>query len=268
MGASAVVFVGLVAVAAAGCGHHRALRLGSPSIRAMRVFVPAAASFVADGGVIPPGLDQRFSDAVQTYLRQAGVAVISQPGVPADAALALEGRLKEVAGMVQGQVSVTIWGGAAVVDQLRWTIFKPSSGFIREDSRQVVSDVLVSPAFAAYSDQRVMAMNNPPPPPPPTTPPPPVERTREQATDEAKTHAKNATAQYSAQQYAAALVEYEAAYADFPDPALLFNIAQCHRKLGHNKEAVDYYRRYLHEEPSSPKKAEIEKHIAELERAR
>jgi len=50
-----------------------------------------------------------------------------------------------------------------------------------------------------------------------------------------------------------------------PDPAYLFNIAQCHRKMGHDKEAADFYKSYLRAAPNAPNRPDVEKRIEEME---
>ena len=64
-----------------------------------------------------------------------------------------------------------------------------------------------------------------------------------------KTHYELAMALYQAQKFEEAVPEFKAAYEREPKPGLLFNIAQCYRKAGHPREAVDYYDRYLSSEP-------------------
>lgn len=64
-----------------------------------------------------------------------------------------------------------------------------------------------------------------------------------------KTHYELAMALYQAQKFDEAVPEFKAAYEREAKPGLLFNIAQCYRKAGHPREAVDYYDRYLSSEP-------------------
>ncbi|MCY1017282.1 tetratricopeptide repeat protein [Pyxidicoccus sp. MSG2] len=49
-----------------------------------------------------------------------------------------------------------------------------------------------------------------------------------------------------------ALSGYSEAYRLVPEPALLFNIGQCHRQLGQYERAAFFYRRYLALDPESP----------------
>lgn len=64
-----------------------------------------------------------------------------------------------------------------------------------------------------------------------------------------KTHYDLAMALYQAQKFDDAIPEFKAAYEREAKPGLLFNIAQCYRKAGHPREAIDYYDRYLSSEP-------------------
>jgi tetratricopeptide (TPR) repeat protein len=61
----------------------------------------------------------------------------------------------------------------------------------------------------------------------------------------ARVYASCARARYLAGDYPAALVEYDAAFAAFPAPALLVNRAQVLRKLGRVEEAAVSYKQYL-----------------------
>ena len=54
------------------------------------------------------------------------------------------------------------------------------------------------------------------------------------------------------------------AYRLKPDPSFLFNIAQCHRKLGELNAALDFYRKYLRSLPNAPNRVEVERMISEL----
>jgi tetratricopeptide (TPR) repeat protein len=65
----------------------------------------------------------------------------------------------------------------------------------------------------------------------------------------ARAHHETGTRLYDLREYSGALKEYRAAYLAKPDPAFLFNIGQCLRKLGHNTEALDFFREYLKKAP-------------------
>ena len=65
---------------------------------------------------------------------------------------------------------------------------------------------------------------------------------------------------------AAAVKEFTAAYDKLHDPVVLFNRAECYRRLGENAKAVEDYRGFLDGFPAAPTRAEIEARIATLER--
>jgi outer membrane protein assembly factor BamD (BamD/ComL family) len=60
---------------------------------------------------------------------------------------------------------------------------------------------------------------------------------------------------YDIKEYSEALAEFKNAYREVQDPAFLFNIAQCYRKLGQDVEALDYYRNYARRFPTAPNRA-------------
>jgi len=66
-----------------------------------------------------------------------------------------------------------------------------------------------------------------------------------------------------------AIDEFKAAHIEEPDPAFLYNIAECYRKLGEADEAIGFYRRYLSlTSQSAPMRSTAAQHITELEAAR
>jgi tetratricopeptide (TPR) repeat protein len=66
-------------------------------------------------------------------------------------------------------------------------------------------------------------------------------------------------------QYASALVEYEAGYQLTRLPGFLINIAHCHRLSGDLRKARAFYRKYLLVEPTSPRKTEVEEIIRKID---
>ena len=85
-------------------------------------------------------------------------------------------------------------------------------------------------------------------------------------TSSAREHAQKGNAFMDLGKYPEAAAEYEAAYADKPDPALLLNLAQAYRLAGNGEKAVFFYRKYLQHVPKSPYRADIEEKIAALEK--
>jgi tetratricopeptide (TPR) repeat protein len=81
----------------------------------------------------------------------------------------------------------------------------------------------------------------------------------------AKAHYNKAARLYDVGEYRQALDEFKAAHVAKPDPAFLFNIAQCHRQLGDLEQAIVMYRRYLGASPKAANRDEVEKRMAEIE---
>jgi len=103
-----------------------------------------------------------------------------------------------------------------------------------------------------------------PPSPAPASPGPPP--TESQLAD-AKQRYAAASRLYDLAEYESALTEFKEAYRAVGDPAFLFNIAQCHRKLGHRDEELTFFKSYLRRSPHAKNRIEVERRIQELERA-
>jgi tetratricopeptide (TPR) repeat protein len=98
--------------------------------------------------------------------------------------------------------------------------------------------------------------------PPPATPASPG---REATREKAREHFQQGQRLFKVSRYREALEQFKEAFVAFEDPVFLFNVAQCHRLLGENAEAVLFYRRYLEAAPAAPQRARVNKWIAELE---
>src|SRR5262249_39827736 len=59
---------------------------------------------------------------------------------------------------------------------------------------------------------------------------------------QAKLHYGRARTYFELREYRKALEEFKAAHVEKPDPAFLFNIAECHRYLGEPADALFFYR--------------------------
>lgn len=81
----------------------------------------------------------------------------------------------------------------------------------------------------------------------------------------AKAHFSRGTRLYEVGEYRQALDEFKSAHLAKPDPAFLYNIAQCHRQLGDLEQAATMYRRYLSASPNAKNRTEVEKRIDEIE---
>ena len=78
----------------------------------------------------------------------------------------------------------------------------------------------------------------------------------------AKAHFEAATRLYDIHEYAKALEEYKAAYLAKPDPAFLFNVGQCYRRLGKFDQAREFYQDYLKKAPpDDPNRPNVEARI-------
>ena len=62
----------------------------------------------------------------------------------------------------------------------------------------------------------------------------------------------------------AAVAEFTKAYRLLKDPALLFNRAECYRKIGKDSQAVKDYEQFLAEMPGAPNRSTVEDRIASL----
>src|SRR5215468_1047360 len=78
---------------------------------------------------------------------------------------------------------------------------------------------------------------------------------------------KAGTEAFRAGRYDQAIASYQAAYALAPRAGGLFNIGRAYHKKGDAQHALEYYRRYLADEPKGPVAAEARAYVADLERA-
>lgn len=85
--------------------------------------------------------------------------------------------------------------------------------------------------------------------------------------DKARDLYRDATHHYDFGEYQRALDGFKEAYQNYEDPAFLFNIAQCHRALGHKQEAITFYKSYLRNTPDAPNRDEVQKTVADLQAA-
>jgi tetratricopeptide (TPR) repeat protein len=82
----------------------------------------------------------------------------------------------------------------------------------------------------------------------------------------AREHFQNGLVHYDLGEFGEALSQFKDAYRMVQDPAFLFNIAQCHRRLGQNVEALEFYRNFLRRSPNAANRGEVEHRIQEIER--
>lgn len=149
----------------------------------------------------------------------------------------------------------------------------PSSTRSRIDPRAVVLCLALLPVLILVGEAR--AQEAPPvrdrgapqtgaaTPQTPPQPPPPEPSAEEKL---ARSESEKGQRQYDLGRFDEAIDHYARAYEAMPLPALLFNIAQCHRQLGHDKEAAFFYRRYLDLAKNPPNAAVAKELLAETEK--
>jgi tetratricopeptide (TPR) repeat protein len=82
---------------------------------------------------------------------------------------------------------------------------------------------------------------------------------------EGRRHLRKANELASQAKCDAAVREYTFAYQKLHDPVVLFNRAECYRRLGQNGAAALDYRSFLDAFPRAPNRAEVEARLAALE---
>jgi tetratricopeptide (TPR) repeat protein len=89
----------------------------------------------------------------------------------------------------------------------------------------------------------------------------------EDARTQARGHFEAGRKLYQVGEYGAALTEFQRAFLLKEDPVFIYNIAQCHRQLGDGRQAITFYKRYLGTNPPAANRQQVQKLIADLERA-
>jgi tetratricopeptide (TPR) repeat protein len=82
------------------------------------------------------------------------------------------------------------------------------------------------------------------------------------AVAEGRAHLRKANALAGNDRCEAAIKEYSLAYDRLHDPVVLFNRAECYRRIGEDASAAADYRAFLSAVPGAPNRAEIEAKIA------
>ena len=84
----------------------------------------------------------------------------------------------------------------------------------------------------------------------------------------ARVHFERGKTYFEVDEYRKAIEEFKAAHIQRPDPAFLYNIAECHRRAGEPREALVFYRRFLSATPAADKtRAIVDKRIVEMQAA-
>jgi tetratricopeptide (TPR) repeat protein len=84
----------------------------------------------------------------------------------------------------------------------------------------------------------------------------------------ARVHFERGRTYFEVDEYRKAIEEFKAAHIQRPDPAFLYNIAECYRRAGEPREALVFYRRFLSATPPADKTRPIvDKRIVEMQAA-
>jgi tetratricopeptide (TPR) repeat protein len=86
------------------------------------------------------------------------------------------------------------------------------------------------------------------------------------ALDDARKFTAQASVEYDVGHFDQALDLYTKAYERYPKPALLFDIGQCHRLLGHFERAIFFYQGYLRGKPEAANRALVEQFILDSQK--
>ena len=241
------------------------------SVQALRVRVADDVSLVADGEV-GNGLKDKLHGAVESELGRAGLVVVSGEQ-PSDLVVRIDARVRVAVYFMHGQLTLLAeHDGVAIGTATAGPDLHKEADFPPKMAHMAVVALVHDAAVVEFAEKRttrpgsmlVAHMQ-------PAARPPTAAEDKAASADlmaSAKQHTKQGTAFYNLDRQADALAEYEAAYLAVPDPALLFNIAQCHRKLGHDKEALAFYKTYLRNAPRAANRADVEKRIQEIESAK
>jgi Tetratricopeptide repeat len=268
--------------------------------RRLRYAVPCPVAVTAAPEITVPQVHEiELWQSVRSYMAQVGLEVVADPAQPHDVDVALAMNILGVSLLMRGSASLQVTSAGQVIDRVSTPLeIEPAVGFGKSMARELVEALVHSSALAAFADARtgsspaataavpmpgaagagaplvtsVVATDGTPAAAtaaPPgatllTTPAgPPASGPDRVAT--AKAHARQASAYYDVGRYADAFAEFEQAYLIEQDPALLYNMGQCQRKLGNVAEATQFYRTYLRRAPHGPSAPDAEKRIRELE---
>lgn len=87
-------------------------------------------------------------------------------------------------------------------------------------------------------------------------------------TGQARIHFERGKTFFEVDEYKKAIEEFKAAHIHRPDPAFLYNIAECYRRAGAPRDALVFYRRFLSAAPAADKARPIvDQRIIELQAA-
>jgi len=286
----------------AGCAHNTAPRQPatlSTLEAARRVRYLIAAGVTGEPTSLgPAGTTDQLRQWLGQYLSQVGLPPAANPPSPGDVELRLSLSARGGSVLLYGTAALVAVANGQVIDQ--WSTsehVEPATSFARALARELVEALVHSARLATYADtvsggpsapgappsgvtMNAMALAPAPPPPPegivassPTGSGAPVGSAPGEpaaagsSVAAARAHARQALAFYDLKRFQEAFGEFEQAYLIEQDPALLYDMAQCQRKLGNNEEALHFYRTYLRRVPKGPSAVEAEKRAREIEDA-
>ena len=249
---------------------------------------------------VPEAIPSDLQEWVRRYMEQVGLRVVADAAQPHELDVHLALNVAGAAVLMRGTATMDVSAGAeAIAKIVTDERIDPASGFGRSLARDLVESLVHAGAVATAADTSAASGNVPPPPPPPesgskdaapapapppeapaptsagtettaslVTPapaPPPLPPTGPDGIAAAKAHTKQGAAYYDLGRYADANTEFESAYLIEQDPALLYNMGQCQRKLGKSEEAVHFFRTYLRRSPTGPFASSATQRIKEIE---
>jgi tetratricopeptide (TPR) repeat protein len=103
----------------------------------------------------------------------------------------------------------------------------------------------------------------PPPKNSPAKKPAPSAAATDAAKEKAKPFAAEGKRQYKLGRFVESLAAYSKAYETYPAPALLFNLGQCEKNLGHYKRAIFFFEGYLRDEQRPEARAVAQELVSE-----
>lgn len=232
-------------------------------VQALGVHVADDVAIVAEG-TTTARIRETLKAAVEAELGRRGLRVLHGAAEAADVTVRIETRVKGAVYFLRGHVGLTMEkAGVQVATVATDDEIHRESEFPGVMAEKAVAALLRSPALVEFAERRAVQKR--------VSPRPIARPARTVARGlspeaQAKAHYGRGTSYYNLGRYREALAEYEAAYLAVQDPPFLFNIGQCQRKMGKDREALGAYRSYLRVAPNAPNRFDVQKRIAELER--
>lgn len=258
--ASAFVVAFTFATVATGCAGLR--RSGQPAtdkeaLASLAVFVEPTA-LDAPRGAFDPQLASKLTAALQAELGRAGVTVVG-PNAKRDLVLRMQSNVRGGGLVTSGNTTLTVERDKVVIDMFQAGVNLTSeSGFVVSTSRRLAGAFVKSRKVLELAEGKRVR--------PPSTASSAAGPKPEEV-EAAKKHTNQGKNLFQLGRYQEALKEYEAAYLTVPHPVLLFNIGQCHNKLGNKEAAVRSYKAYLRDSPTASNRNAVEREIEALETA-